>query len=83
MERFGVEKPYYSPFIARKNEDAGWFPENVDLGIFYTPEGGRETVAIVLSEETLAGFREEAGKAAEEGRETFFFPACPKPVPVD
>ena len=83
VEGFGVEKPYYSPFIARKNEDAGWFPENVDFGIFYTPEGGGDTVAVVLTEETLAGFRAEAGKAAEEGRQTFSFPGCPKPVPID
>ena len=37
---FGIEKPYYSPFIARKNDDEGWFPQNVAFGVFYTPEGG-------------------------------------------
>ena len=26
VEGFGIEKPYYSPSIARKNEDSGWFP---------------------------------------------------------
>ena len=79
---FGVERPYYSPFIARKSNDDGWFPENVDFGLCYTPEGGGETVAIVLNEESIAAFREEARKAQEEKRETFEFPGCPKPVPV-
>ena len=79
---FGVEKPYYSPFIAKKSEDAGWFPENVDLGLCFTPEGGGETVALALDDRNLDAFREELDKARQEKRETFEFPGCPKPVPV-
>jgi hypothetical protein len=29
IEGIGVEKPYYSPYIAKKKDDDGWFPENV------------------------------------------------------
>ncbi|WP_353627699.1 SNF2-related protein [Ralstonia pseudosolanacearum] len=79
---FGVEKPYYSPFIAKKSEDAGWFPENVDLGLCFTPEDGGETVAIALDRKNLDTFRGELDKAREEGREIFDFPGCLKPVPV-
>jgi hypothetical protein len=82
VEGFGVEKPYYSPFIAKKSEDSGWFPDNVEFGLCYTPEGGGETVAVALSEETLGAFREELAKAKEESRESFQFPGCPKPVNV-
>ena len=82
VDGFGVEKPYYSPFIARKSDDSGWFPENVDFGLCYTPEGGGETVAVVLNEDSMAAFRDEARKAQDEKRETFDFPGCPKPVPV-
>ena len=82
VDGFGIEKPYYSPFIARKSDDSGWFPENVDFGLCYTPEGGGETVAVVLNEDSMAAFREEARKAQDEKRETFDFPGCPKPVPV-
>lgn len=82
IEGFGVEKPYYSPFIARKSDDSGWFPENVDFGLCYTPEGGGETVAVVLNEDSIAAFREAAHKAEHEMREAFDFPGCPKPVPV-
>lgn len=83
VEGFGVEKPYYSPFIAKKNEDGGWFPDNVEFGVCFTPEGGGETIGIALTEETLGDFREAASKAKEEKRETFSFPGCPKPVSVD
>lgn len=82
VEGFGVEKPYYSPFIARKSGDEGWFPENVEFGVLYTPEGGGETVAVSLDDENMAAFREEINKAKSEGRETFDFPGCPKPIPV-
>ncbi len=82
VEGFGVEKPYYSPFIARKSDDEGWFPENVDFGLFYTPEDGGETVAIVLNEASIGEFRDAVRKALEDKRETFDFPGCPKPIPV-
>ncbi|MCW5260461.1 helicase SNF2 [Verminephrobacter eiseniae] len=78
---FGVEKPYYSPFIAKKSEDAGWFPENVDSGVTFITSDG-ETVAIALDSKNRDAFREEIDKARQEGRETFAFPGCPKPVPV-
>ena len=82
VEGFGVERPYYSPFIARKSDDAGWFPENVDFGLCYTPVGGSETIAIKLDDRSMRSFREELRKAQEEQRESFTFSNCPEPVPV-
>lgn len=83
VEGFGAEKPYYSPFISRKSEDGGWFPENVEFGVCYTPEGGGETVAMVLGDETLADFKRAALDAERDGRREFDFPGCPKPVPTE
>lgn len=82
VEGFGVEKPYYSPFIARKSDDSGWFPENVEFGVLYTPEGGGETIAVSLDGDNMTGFKEALAKAREEKRDTFEFPGCPKPIPV-
>ena len=82
IEGFGVERPYYSPFITRKSDDSGWFPENVEFGLCYTPEAGGETIAIVLNEDSLIAFRDKVCKAQKEKRETFVFPGCPKPIPV-
>lgn len=79
---FGIEKPYYSPFIARKNDDEGWFPQNVAFGVFYTPEGGGETIAISLDPKNMVAFRETLSQAKREGRNTFDFSGCPKPIPV-
>ena len=83
VEGFGAEKPYYSPFISRKSEDGGWFPENVEFGVCYTPEGGGETVALILGDETLADFKKAVVDAEKDGRREFAFPGCPKPVPTE
>ncbi|MBF0141335.1 MAG: restriction endonuclease [Magnetococcales bacterium] len=82
IEGFGVEKPYYSPYIARKDEDGGWFPENVEFGLLYTPEGGGETIAVPLTGDRLSDFREAIAKAKKEKHDTFTFPGCPNPLPV-
>ncbi|MBK3338624.1 SNF2-related protein [Burkholderia pseudomallei] len=80
IEGFGVEKPYYSPFIAKKG-DGGWVPENVDLGLWFTDSKG-ETVAIPLDGRNLDKFRKEVEQAEQEKRESFSFPGCPRPVPT-
>lgn len=79
---FGIERPYYSPFIARKNDDNGWFPENVVFGLACTAEGDEESIALALTEETLAQFQDELRRAKEEQRPSFPFQGCPKPIGV-
>lgn len=81
IEGFGAEKPYYSPFIAKKSDEGGWVPENIDLGLFFTDSSG-EAVAIPLDGANLEKFRKEAELAEAEKRESFPFPGCPKPVPA-
>ena len=78
---FGVEKPYYSPFISKKSDEGGWVPENIDLGLWFTDARG-EAVAVPLDGQMLDKFRKEVEQAAAEKRETFFFPGCPQPVPT-
>src|SRR6516165_8483036 len=36
IEDIGTEKVFYSPFIARKNDDEGWFPDNIVPVISWT-----------------------------------------------
>jgi len=48
IEGFGTEKPYFSPFIARKSEGAGWFPDNIACGILHSFCGLEEQVANAL-----------------------------------
>lgn len=78
---FGVEKSYYSPFISKKSDEAGWVPENIDLGLWFTDAKG-EAVAIPLDGRDLDKFRKEVEQAEAEKRESFSFPGCPQPVPT-
>lgn len=78
----GVQRAFYSPFIARLDENRGWFPENVGFALFYTPRDG-ETVAVQLDADALRDFRRAMEKAQEAGRPDFEFPGCPEPLPVE
>jgi Holliday junction resolvase len=84
IEGIGEEKPYYSPFVARKNEGDGWFPNNIDIGFLYTPgkdnKDSDAAITIVFDDQLKQHFRDELSKAKRENRESFAFPGCPKPI---
>jgi superfamily II DNA or RNA helicase len=82
VEGFGIERPYFSPFIARKSDGEGWFPENVIFGLQYTPEDSDRPIALALTEETLPEFRKALQKAIDEQRSEFSLPFLPKPITV-
>lgn len=82
FEGIGEEQPYYSAFIARKNDDSGWFPDNIVCGFSFVPEGETEPVDLPLTENGLKKFQHECEQAKSEGLESFDFPDCPKPIPV-
>ena len=82
VEGFGVEKPYYSAFIAKKAAGGGWFPENVVFGLFYTPDGEDKPITLSLDEGMLEEYQDKLSKAKLEGRATFVFPGCPEPIKV-
>lgn len=82
IEGIGVEKPYYSAYIAKKNDDEGWFPENVLPLITYVPEGESEPVAVPATKDTLEKLRKEIAKAEAAALDTLEIPWLPKPIPL-
>ena len=80
IEGFGVEKAYYCPFIARKNNGLSWVPENLAFGFFYTPAGSEEAIAIELDDKGFVELKSRVEQARRTNSETFVFPGCPKPV---
>lgn len=83
IEGIGLEKPVYSPFIARKSDDEGWFPENVLPVVAFTPEGKDQPLAIPVNEEALATLKEATQKAIEDCKDAVDLPWLPTPMPVD
>jgi SNF2 family DNA or RNA helicase len=80
IKGFGVEKPYYRPFLRRKTD--GWFPDSVVFGVQYSPEGSKTAVALALSDANIEQF-ELALKVAKRENRTEFEPAgFPKPIRV-
>jgi hypothetical protein len=82
IEAIGVEKPYYSPFIARKSVGDPWVPENTDFGICFTPEGETEPVALSLDKERMKQFRDAINRAKAVGAATVKFPGLPKELTI-
>lgn len=82
IEGIGEEKPYYSPYIAKKNEDAGWFPDNVDPYIVYSPTDSSEEVLIPIGDAFLGDLRQRAERAREQGAEAIEVPGLPRPIPL-
>lgn len=83
VEGVGVEKPYYSPYIAKKKEDEGWFPENVFPIIAYTPDGSDEQIAIPVNKEAIETLRKSADEAERRGETEVTLPWLPKAIKVD
>lgn len=83
IESIGVEKPYYSPYIAKRKDDEGWFPENVLPLIAYTPEGDDEPVAVPATKDALAQLRKAVEQAQSTGQDTVEVPWLPKPMSLE
>jgi Holliday junction resolvase len=82
IEGIGVEKPYYSPYIAKKKDDDGWFPENVMPVIGYVPEGETEPVAVPVTKDSLEQLRRAAEEARTAGKDTIDVHWLPTPIAV-
>lgn len=82
IEGIGVEKPYYSPYIAKRQEDEGWFPENVIPVVVYTPKEGGEPVAVPTSQAAIEKLKKDVQEAQAAGKQDVSVGWLPKPLPV-
>lgn len=82
IEGIGVEQPYYSPYIARKQDDQGWFPENLVRIISWLPDGKTELVSIPVTEEALAALKRKTEEAKACGASEVTLSNLPRPMPL-
>jgi hypothetical protein len=82
VEEIGVEKPYYSLYIARKRNDEGWFPENIVPIISWRPEGQDSPVGMPLGPEGQADLRQKVAAAEASGKADIPVNGCPTPMPL-
>ncbi len=83
IQGIGVEKPYASPYIARKDESGGWFPDNL-VNIIEFPAGGPTGAPQHVP--LTAGQIEELGSLVQEakaaGQSDVRIPQSPQPLPI-
>ncbi len=78
----GIEKDFYSPYIAKKNEGDGWFPDNIVPVISWVPDGGTEPIAVPVTREARQQFRARLEEAEINHQESFVLKGFDKPIPV-
>lgn len=82
VQEIGVEKPYFSPYIAKKKDDEGWFPENIIPIISWVAEGEADPISVQLSPQTLAEFPQKIADAKAAGNSEISIPGVAKPIPL-
>ncbi len=82
VEGIGQEKSFYSPHIAKRSEDGGWFPENLVPMIGWTDAGTGAPVVLPLTDELSEALRQGVEEARRDGRDAVSLAGCPTPVPL-
>lgn len=82
IEDVGEEKPYYSPYIAKRNADESWFPENLVPVVVWRPDGKSEPVAVPLHDTLRETLKTRAEDARAAGRDHIELPGFARPMPV-
>jgi hypothetical protein len=82
IEGIGIDKPYYSPFIARP-ESGVWVPDEVQVGVVFTPAGQSEPIAVPLDARVRDELEQRVKEADAAGASTVAWSAVSsEPVPL-
>ena len=82
VECIGEEKPFYSPYIAKKSDDDGWFPENILPVVSWIPAGEDEPVAVPVTPELRGHLEERIKEAVAHGLDSFTLKGFEQPFKV-
>lgn len=82
IDGIGVEKASYSPFIAKKNSDEGWFPENMLPIIAWFPDEAAEAVSVLFTDAVREEIEQKVEHAKLAGDDRITISGCPDPMPL-
>lgn len=83
IEEIGTQKPFFSPYIAKKDSDEGWFPENLIPIIVWQPSEDDDPIAVPLTPELENLITEKLIQAEQEGANEITVPTFPRPIPIN
>lgn len=81
IEGIGFEKPYYSPYIAKKN-DGDWVPDNILVIIASTPDDEGSAEGIPATKETLETLQGAISQAEAKGNPSVKIPGLSRDIPL-
>lgn len=82
IEGIGVEKLEVSPYIARKDDAAGWIPENVEWGFFVANDQSAAPTLVPLTTCDLNQLEQTIDRAEQQGSTDIDFPGIAQPIPI-
>ena len=83
IEEIGTQKPFFSPYIAKKDSDGGWFPENLINIISWSPNDDDTPIAIPITPEFEKLITEKLILAEQEGANEITLPILPRPLLIN
>ncbi|USE77560.1 SNF2-related protein [Cupriavidus gilardii] len=83
IEGIGVEKPYNSPYIEKKNDGSSWFPDNVRANWTIPRSDGGTPMDVSLSREQVRRLKAELAEAELAGKAEIVSAVLPGRVAVD
>jgi hypothetical protein len=83
IEEIGTQKPFFSPYIAKKDSDGGWFPENLINIISWSPNDDDAPIAIPITPELEKLITEKLILAEQEGANEITVPILPRPLLIN
>lgn len=82
IEGIGIERPYASPHIAKKDDSQGWFPDNVIPVVVVQPKDGGEPVAIPVSRPAIELLKKEIEKSTGDENAEVSVAWLEQPIPI-
>lgn len=82
VEGIGRESSFYSPHVARKKDDEGWFPGNLVPVVGWSDPTTGEPEFLPLTEDLAAELRNGVDAAVRNQADVVLMKGCPRPIPL-
>lgn len=82
VDGIGRERSFYSPHVARKKDDEGWFPENLVPVVGWSDPVTGDPEFLPLTDDLAAELRTCVDEAVRDGADVVQLTGCPRPMPI-
>jgi hypothetical protein len=83
IEGIGVDKKYVSAYIARKSDEDGWVPDNIEFGFSITDPKSEAIENIPLDQQDRETIQAAINEAKNHGLDEVVIPGIKKPISIN